>query len=163
MDTRRGSIKHSLMEPTEGWRNSTRTTWKAHQLTCLFCCEICARYLALRIGNSYIRALVIMYICKLAVLKGQRKWRRTKTKRTGKPGKGSTKSAGEPGCCFKLVNEVERYGLQETMRTVPNRLIKADDLFGMRARIAEDMMMTNMNLRKQFEQRLVLVLTPLPM
>ena len=49
------------------------------------------------------------------------------------------------------------------MRTVPNRLIKADDLFGMRARIAEDMMMTNMDLKKQFEQRLFLVLTPLPM
>ena len=59
----------------------------------------------------------------------------------------------EPGCCF--VNEVERYGRQETIRTAPNRLIKAHDLFGMRARntrpsIAEDI--TGMDVKKRFRQ-----------
>ena len=113
------SIKHSVAF-TNGYQEGVHqafsngnnggredfNTHKAHQLTCLFCCEICARYLALRIGNSYIRALVIMYICKLAVLKGQRKWRRTKTKRTGKPGKGSTKNLS---AVIKFIDFVDIY------------------------------------------------------
>ena len=53
-------------------------------------------------------------------------------------------------CC--LINDVERYGRQGKIRTAPNGLIIAHDLFGMRVRVAE--VMTNMDVKKQFGQRL---------
>ena len=60
-------------------------------------------------------------------------------------------SEGEPLLLFDVDN-VERYGRQGKIRTAPNWLIIAHDLFGMRVRIAE--VMTSQDVKKQFGQRL---------
>ena len=75
-----------------------------------------------------------------------------------KPGSGKvanvkSKAKASQGAAWSMnLNEVERYLCQETIRKAPDWLIKTHDLFRMRASIAE--VMTNMDVKKQFGQRL---------